>query len=306
MKKSEYFPKYQASTIIDTDQGLLVAWLEQTHKHKLDVCIYLSVCKEGKWTNPKLVADGFINDTESYPCWNPVLFRRNNGDIILFFKVGPNPLSWVGMYKISNDDGYSWAQAVKLPGNFLGPLRNKPIILTDNSILYPTGYFSDQKWVTYLEKSDQDLCHWEKIQINNNGFNSIQPSLLSYKNGNLQLLSRSRGKRILETWSKDQGETWSPMQMTNFSRNNSGIDTVSLSNGLQLLIYTTEKRGRSILKITSTTNGKNWEDLIVLENQPEGESQHPNIVQKIDGSIYITYIYNHTQIKHLNMDILGI
>ena len=77
------FPQCHASTVNETDEGLLAAWFGGTHENHPDVCIYTSVNKDGKCSNPGLVADGVMNDTLRYPCWNPVLFKRNNGDVIL-------------------------------------------------------------------------------------------------------------------------------------------------------------------------------------------------------------------------------
>lgn len=33
-------------------------------------------------------ADGFVNDMLQYPCRNPVLYKKANGNIVLFYKIG--------------------------------------------------------------------------------------------------------------------------------------------------------------------------------------------------------------------------
>lgn len=299
------FPSCHASTVLETKKGLLAAWFGGTREGDPSVCIYTSENKDGQWSQPKLVADGIINDTLRYPCWNPVLFKRNNGDIILYYKVGPGPVGpigeWWGMYKISKDLGKSWSAGMKLPGNLLGPIKNKPVILPDGTILYPTSFETAYKWNIYVETSTQDLSHWKKVEIDNNGFNAIQPTILFHKGGLIQMLCRSKEKRIVETWSGDQGKTWSPVEAISIVNNNSGIDAVSLKNGLHLLICNPIEQGRNKLTVFASADGKSWNELIVLEDQPKGEFSYPAIIQGRDGTIHITYTYNREKIKYVHL-----
>ena len=75
------------------------------------------------------------------------------------------------------------------------------------------------------------------------GFNAIQPTVLFHKGGRIQMLCRSREKKIVETWSHDQGKTWTPVEATSLSNNNSGIDGITLNNGLHLLICNPIEQG---------------------------------------------------------------
>ena len=90
------FPSCHASTLVETKTGILAAWFGGTAEKNPDVCIYVAINVKGHWQKPVKVADG-IQDGRQYPCWNPVLFKRDNGDIILYYKVGPDPRSWWGM-----------------------------------------------------------------------------------------------------------------------------------------------------------------------------------------------------------------
>ena len=297
------FLSCHASTIVETDKSLLAAWFGGTYEAHPDVCIYLSSNTNGKWSEPVLVADGVMNDTLRYPCWNPVLFKRNNGDVILYYKVGPGPQQWWGLYKVSHDNGQTWSEATHIPDRLLGPIKNKPVKLPNGRILYPTSFETLKEWNVYVETSAQDLNHWRKTEIDNSGFNAIQPTILFYKDGSIQMLCRSKEKRIVETWSKDQGKTWTPIQATSLPNNNSGIDAVSLDNGLQLLICNPIEKGRNKLAVLASVDGKNWNDLIVLEYQPEGEFSYPAIIRGNDGTIHITYTYNRGKIKYIHLKI---
>ncbi len=68
-------------------------------------------------------------------------------------------------------------------------------------------------------------------------FGVIQPSTLQYPGNKLQLLCRSRQNYVIQTWSEDNGLSWSPLTKTDLPNPNSGTDAVSLQNGLQMLVY---------------------------------------------------------------------
>ena len=295
------FPSCHASTIVETKEGFLAAWFGGTDESNPDVCIYTSRLLKGKWSVPEQAADGIQNENLRYPCWNPVLFQRDNGDIILYYKVGPNPREWWGMYKISKNQGKSWSEASRIPGLLLSPIKNKPQRLTNRTILYPTSIETRQSWNVYMETSNQELTNWEKISIDNNGLNAIQPTILFHKDGSLQILCRSKEKKIVESWSNDQGKTWTPLQQTNLPNNNSGIDAVTLKNGTHLLICNPIEKGRNKLAVLYSEDGKNWTDLIVLEDLPKGEFSYPAIIEAEDGTVHITYTWNREKIRYVQI-----
>ncbi len=295
-------PSAHASTIVETDDGLLVAWFGGTYERHPDVSIYTSRFKDGAWSDPVMVADGVQSASFRFPCWNPVLFKRENGDLILYYKVGPSPSTWWGKYKISTDEGYTWSAMEVIPRGCLGPIKNKPVTIPGGKILYPTSIEIVGKWNVYMEMSDDNLTNWEKIEIDNNGFDAIQPSVLFHDEGVLQILCRSKNERVVESWSRDNGKTWTPLEATELPNNNSGTDAVTLSNGMHLLIYnpiTTSERNK--LAIAGSFDGKTWEKLIDIEDHPTGEFSYPAIIEGKDGAIHITYTYNRKNIKYMKL-----
>jgi alpha-L-fucosidase len=300
------FPSCHASTLVETDDGLLAAWFGGSHEKDPDVCIYTALYADGQWGLPKLTADGIISDKRRYPCWNPVLFKRDNGDVILYYKIGRSPSQWWGMYKISADNGTSWTAAARIPDGLLGPIKNKPFRLSDGRILYPTSYETNTRWRVYTESSAQDLTRWTKTPIDNNGFNAIQPTILSHPDGNLQLLCRSTNGMIVQTWSNDQGKTWSPLEATGLPNNNAGIDGVTLQNGLHLLVCNPMKEGRNKLAVLVSSDGTRWQNLLVLEDHAGGEYSYPAIIRGKDGRIHITYTYRREKIKYVCLELKNI
>ncbi|MDR2118076.1 MAG: exo-alpha-sialidase [Tannerellaceae bacterium] len=302
--QTEPYSSCHASTIVETGDGMLAAWFGGSFEKHPDVCIYGAFYKDRKWSKPFLLADGIENKLIRNPCWNPVLFRRDNGDIILYYKIGPSPSKWFGVYKISTDGGKIWSKEKRIPNNLLGPIKNKAVRAPDGGILYPSSIEDDSGWRIHIEHSSQDLSDWKKIEIDNGEFNAIQPSVLFYGNGRLQLLCRSKNKRIVESWSTDGGKSWSKVQATSLPNNNSGTDAVTLSDGeTQLLIYNPITKGRNKLALASSIDGKIWKDLIILEDEEEGEFSYPAIIEGSDGKVYVTYTFNRKSIKYAILDI---
>ena len=297
------FPSCHASTVVETKNGLLACWFGGTEERNPDVCIYASSQINGKWSIPVLVADG-IEGTKRYPCWNPVLFRKDNGDIVLYYKIGPDPRTWWGLYKVSKDNGKTWSLATKIPDHLLGPIKNKPVRLPNGNILYSTSVETVEKWNISMEMSDQELNTWQKIDIDNNQYHDIQPTVLFHKDGSLQLLCRSKNKQINESWSKDNGKTWSAVTPTQLPNNNSGIDAVTLANGMQALIFNPIVKGRNKLALAVSDNGVTWKAAVLLENDPDtsAEYSYPAIIQTSDGLLHVTYTWNRKLIKHVVID----
>ncbi len=309
--KSEYiykqmdvsFPSCHASTITETASGLIASWFGGKEEKAPDVCIYAATNVKGTWNIPVMVADGVVQE-KRYPCWNPVLFTKDNGEVVLYYKVGPDPRTWWGLFKTSNDNGKTWSAENKIPDNLLGPIKNKPVRLPDGKILYPTSFETPQKWNVYIETSDQNLKEWKKIDIDNNNLNSIQPTILFHKGGKLQLICRSRDKTINQSWSNDNGQSWSPIIPTQLPNNNSGIDAVTLKDGRHLLVFNPVIKGRNILAVAVSNDGANWNGAILLENDPnpKGEYSYPAVIQTKDGLVHTVYTWNRKLIKHVVID----
>lgn len=302
------FPSCHASTVLSTENGILAAWFGGTHERHPDVCIYLSALQENKdWSTPMLVADGIVNDTLRYPCWNPVLYELDNKDIVLFYKVGPSPQEWWGMCKLSKDGGTTWGEAVELPKGFLGPIKNKAVRLSDGTILCPSSNETlKEEWTAFVETVDQSLTNWNKYELDNDTMNAIQPTILFHPNHTLQMLCRTRNRVVAQSWSVDNGKTWTQLQPSNLPNNNSGVDAVTLPNGIHLLIYNPllgidYSRDRNKLSIAASIDGIEWKDVISLEDLPEGEFSYPAIIADATGTIYVTYTYNRKQIKYAKL-----
>lgn len=305
--EGKHFMQCHASTLEETADGILLAsWFGGSHEGNKDVVIWGSTFDGNQWTDPQIWADG-IDDGVQYPCWNPVLIRpKNKKEIYLYYKVGPNPREWWGKVKVSQDNGKTWSEGSKLPDGILGPIKNKPVELSNGTILSPSSIeLTEDRWVAHIEKSTDNQKTWRIIPIDyESAYNVIQPSILIHKNGDLQVLCRSKEGKVMSSFSADQGESWSPLRPTNLINPNSATDAIPYKDDF-LIVYNPDIpgkdwwEGRTKLRLAASDNGLNWNDILVLEDEDKGEFSYPTIFQDSKGKIHITYTHNRKNIKHI-------
>jgi len=302
------FAQCHASTIVELEKGsIMAAWFAGSYESANDVCIWASLKNNGKWGKPYLLICGDVSENLRYACWNPVLFRYGKKELILYYKIGTSPREWWGMQIHSSDKGKTWSRPVRLNG-ILGPVRNKAIVLASGIWLNPSSIETTDRWKVFIERSADKGKTWEVIPIDTgNSAKVIQPTLLVYPGGKIQALCRSNQNNIMDTWSMDDGKTWSQLQKTNVLNPNSGIDAVSLKSGMQLLVYNPMEsgkdwmNGRNKLNLAYSYDGKSWTDIYKLEDQSEGEFSYPAIIQSVDGAVHISYTYNRKCIKYVSL-----
>ncbi|MEX2213071.1 MAG: exo-alpha-sialidase [Phycisphaeraceae bacterium] len=307
-------PQCHASTIAQTTDGSLVAaWFGGSRESADDVGIWVARFIDGKWTKPVEVAKGSEDEEKDFACWNPVLFQRKDGALMLFYKVGPSPSKWWGVLMTSTDGGKTWENRRKLGksdaiGNLLGPVKNKPIQLADGSILCGSST-EHQGWRVHFEISRDMGKTWQVIGPIHEAtkFNAIQPSILRYGDGGMQILCRTREGVLGQAWSSDGGKTWSEVTATELPNPNAGTDAVTLKDGRQLLVYNHTKRtgefpsGRNMLNVAVSKDGKAWHAALTLERD-RSEFSYPAVIQTSDGKVHITYTWKRQSVKHVVID----
>ena len=284
------FPEAHASTIVETPDGLVAAWFGGTAEGKPDVGIWSARRDLTGWSAPREVARGAGG--HALPAWNPVLFLPTHGPLLLFYKIGPNPDRWWALARTSSDNGRSWSDAVSLPEGMLGPIRAKPVELTDGTLLAGSST-EDGGWTVHMERYNgtglASATAWQKTAPLNDPrrFEAIQPTILVHSATRLQILCRSRQHVITEAWSDDAGRSWTPMTATALPNPSAGIDSVRLADGRFLLAYNPTASSREQLEIAVSTDGTTWRRAVTLEDAP-GEYPYPAMIQSHDGIVHVT------------------
>lgn len=299
------FAQCHASTVLRTDDDkFLVAWFGGTHEKHDDVGIWLSKGEPNNWSRPVEVAK--IREDAH---WNPVLFKDPSGTITLFFKVGKTIDFWETWYKVSNDNGETWSEAKELVAGDRGgrgPVRNKPIILSNGTWLAPASNELNKVWNAFVDISEDQGKTWTETEFvklerdSTFGEGVIQPALWESAPGKVHMLLRSSAGVICRSDSEDYGKTWSPVYKTALPNPNSGIDVTKLQDNTLVLIFNPDDKNwgsRSPISLAvSKDNGKTWDPIIELDKgAEEDEFSYPSVISFGD-TVALTYTWKRQRI----------
>ncbi len=264
---------------------------------------------------------GDINNARRKACWNPVLFQiPGEKELLLFFKIGSSVGDWTGWVARSSDGGKTWSQREPLPDGILGPIKNKPEYI-NGRIIAPSSR-EGKGWTAWIEISDDNGKTWRSTgplpadsavrtdRTEPEPIYAIQPSILRHADGRLQILCRTRNSHLATSWSSDNGETWTPVTLTEMPNNNSGTDAVTLKDGRHVLIFNdfatlkgTPKGVRTPLCIAVSDDGINWNNVVTLEDSPVSQYSYPSIIQGKDGKLHAIYTWRRQRIKYAKLDL---
>lgn len=301
------FAQCHASTLTQAPDGsFIAAWFAGTEEKHPDVGIWMSRFDGAAWTPPQLAAK--VNESAH---WNPVLFTDAEKEVHLFFKVGPEISHWATWWMTSTDNGLTWSEARELvPGDAggRGPVRSKPIILSDGSWLAPAST-EFQLWEAFVDRSSDRGSTWERsadFEIERpkfRGKGAIQPTLWESTPGVVHALLRTGAGRAWRTDSQDFGRTWSPVYDCGLPNNNSGIDVLKLEEGTLMLVLNPVGMNwgpRTPLSLAvSRDNGATWRLFAHFEDDPPEtrfEFSYPAIVRTRDG-IAVCYTHKRERVR---------
>ncbi|RCX19354.1 putative neuraminidase [Anaerobacterium chartisolvens] len=312
-----------ASNICSLKNGsLIAAWFAGEKEGSDDIAIWGSRLEKARWSKPVKIA----YDLEE-PHWNPVLYQKDNGDVLLFYKISRKISEWHTKVKVSHDFGNTFSESEELvPGDRggRGPVRCKVVTLSDGSMLAGNS-IETGIWTAYADRSVDGGKTWTlsnaiTIDVEYHGENTaensdievsaqsfygrgvIQPTLWESEEGHVHMLLRSTEGFIYRSDSSDFGCTWSKAYATQLPNNNSGIDVVKCEDGLLILCMNPVPKNwgprTPIVLLTSEDNGYTWQQEAVLEDQA-GEYSYPSIISTGD-QVHVTYTYDRQSIAYWN------
>jgi alpha-L-rhamnosidase len=266
-----------------------------------------------------------------------------DGELWLFYKIGLKVADWTGWLVKSKDGGRTWSQREPLPEGFIGPVKNKPEII-DNRLLCGSST-EGNGWKFHMEIYDLATKQWkyvgpvaavpamrtedmkagtatrvEDIEAPDAGgvadasgkhpIDCIQPSILKLKDGRLQVLMRTRNGKLATSFSSDNGDSWTPVTLTDVPNNQSGTDAVTLRDGRHALIYNnfetlpgTKKGPRTPVSIALSNDGSHWHHVLTLEDSPISQYSYPAIIEGKDGTLHCLYTWRRQRMAYKQIDL---
>jgi predicted neuraminidase len=325
------FPSSHASTVVELKGGdLMSAWFGGTAEGNPDVAIWGARRTGAGWSAPTELAR-----EAGVPCWNPVLFHTTDGRLWLYYKYGPSPGTWTAAKKFSTDEGLTWSAADYLPAGLVGPVRAKPLVLDDGTIVSGSSVEAYRSWAVWIERSTDSGKTWvktgpivppldaEKEAVSRGAApilpgttkpkdsavtrGIIQPSVVSLGGKHLRLYARSTPltARVVVADSFDNGVTWTQGRPLEVPNPNSGIDAVALRDGRVVLVYNNTTTGRTPLNLAVSTDGEHFKMFYALEAEA-GEYSYPAMIQAANGDLEITYTWNRKIIEHVHVPLADV
>jgi predicted neuraminidase len=184
--------------------------------------------------------------------------------------------------------------------------RAQPIQLDSGRILVPL--YSDGFNTCLAAISDDDGKTW-RASGPMVGAGPIQPTFTTKKDGTIVAYFRDSGGapgRVQWCESKDNGETWTVTQDTEFPNPGSSLAALTLEDGTWAILYNDTERGRHSLALgLSDDEGKTWKwtrHLDQAEYGSGGSYEYPTLIQTPDGMLHTSYTYKEggdkKSIKH--------
>jgi len=218
------------------------------------------------------------------------LLRLADGRIALFYLRKNSTSDCIPMMRTSDDEAASWSGPQPVisdrPGYYV--LNNDRVIqLESGRMLVPVALHKtpDSKWSNgadiYVYHSDDQGKSWQcSRQVPNpEGVVLQEPGVVELADGRLMMLTRTDAGVQYQSYSEDQGESWSAAAPTRIVSplSPASVERIPGTDDLLLVWNNNLSEDEQTAQLRTPLNtavsrdgGKSWEHQQVLENDPEG------------------------------------
>ncbi|MDG1892750.1 MAG: exo-alpha-sialidase [Verrucomicrobiota bacterium] len=299
-------PYNDSPNIIEVSGGILMVWTAGSRPDYADVTVQRSHWSGKNWSSPKTTAS--YSDRRSgvqEACTHPVLTRGPDKQMALFYQTGARRELWKGHVKFTYDGGYSWTPSSKLPAGIHGPIKGRPVELSNGKLLCPSSDAS-AGWRVHMEFANpfRERWGWTKTRFLNfpSEYRATEPVILMHDPKRIQVLCRTKQGYMTEIWTTDGAKTWSTMRRTALPNPNSSFDVIRLTDGRFAMVYNHSTQGKDRIHLAVSSNGKEWEAVEVLDQSPSESFENPSMIQSENGIIHIVYSMNRKRFRHVQVD----
>jgi predicted neuraminidase len=237
-------------TLANGDLGCV--WFGGTQEGVPDICVWFSRLTPGSdtWSAPVQLSDDQTRSEQ-----NPVLFPTPTGELWLLFTsqhAGNQDTAEV-RYRVSTDDGVTWGPVRTLfPATDRGGVfvRQPVVVLPTGRWLLPIFHcvtVPGRRWVGDADTSavmisDDAGATWREVAVPEST-GCVHMSVLPVGD-RLTAFFRSRwADAVYQSWSDDDGETWTAPAPTELPNNNSSIQATALSDGRLAMVLNPVRAG---------------------------------------------------------------
>lgn len=219
------------------------------------------------------------------------LLRLQNGSIAMFYLKKNSLQDCIPMMRISTDEAKTWSSPTACitdqEGYFI--LNNSRVIQLKNGRILmavalhatPDGGEFNQKATLFSYYSDDNGITWNcsgKVP-NPSEVIAQEPGVVELKDGTIMMFIRTNGGFQYLSYSKDKGQTWSPIDASNLPSPLSPASIARIpSTGDLLLVWNNNDGSNSQIKYKRTPltvavskdEGKTWGYIADIEADPNG------------------------------------
>jgi sialidase-1 len=210
------------------------------------------------------------------------LLRLKNGEIALFYLKIDSENACIPVIRISGDEAETWSDpkpCITDKSGYFVLNNNRVIQLHDGRILLAVALhrsFKERIGSIWSYYSDDNGRTWipGKEAANPDSIITQEPGLIELKYGDVMMFMRTTAGVQYLSYSKDKGVSWSQVERSNISSPCSPASMARvLSTGDLLMVWNNngENQKRTPLNIgISKDEGRTWERVKILEDNPEG------------------------------------
>jgi predicted neuraminidase len=256
-RRDAYLPtptvQVHAANLMTLGNGDLgCVWFGGTQEGVPDICVWFSRLTPGSdtWSAPVQLSDDQTRSEQ-----NPVLFPTPTGELWLLFTsqhAGNQDTAEV-RYRVSTDDGVTWG-----PVRTLFPATDRGGVFVRQPVtVLPTGRWllpifhcvtvPGRRWVGDADTSavmisDDAGATWREVAVPEST-GCVHMSVVPVGD-RLTAFFRSRwADAVYQSWSDDDGETWTTPAPTELPNNNSSIQATALSDGRLAMVLNPIRAG---------------------------------------------------------------
>lgn len=298
----------------DDTRAFRLMWFQGSQEAGRDIAIFYSDLhlSGNGWQSSK--PKPFIYPSKLGKALNPQQVVNTLGNTIQFgnssdeylttiISVGGWAMSSIALLKIS-DDNSTISQARILP---LSPILNRSYLVRSPTIEWQNGdiglpaYFEMGTFYGALIRISPNGKVKDQRTVSQSAL-GIQPTIVVLDKKKAVAFLRNFSDdaqiqgRLLGSWSKDGGQTWSKVKRLSLPNPDSPVAALLLSNGQILLGFNDHEKCTDVFRLAlSSDSGQTWQRIATLEEhscKSEKSVRYPMLRRLNNGEIALTYSFN--------------